>query len=55
MFGAKVTQKRDMISSLVKVMITLGQYPGRSEDQDLLEKIFWPTVKDDAVNVRFLF
>ena len=54
MFGAKVAQKRDMISSLVKVMITLGQYPGRSEDQDLLEKIFWPTVKDDAVNVRIL-
>jgi hypothetical protein len=33
----------------MKAMILLGNKSGYGLDQSLLAKIFWPTVKDDAV------
>ena len=33
----------------MQAMIRLGNKSGYGMDQSLLAKIFWPTVKDDAV------
>jgi hypothetical protein len=49
MFGAKTALKRKKIQQLTADMITLGNDQIKTTDQALLEKIFWPTVKDDAV------
>ena len=49
MFGAKTALKRKRIQQLTTEMITLGNDQIKTTDQALLDKIFWPTVKDDAV------
>ena len=49
MFGAKVDQRRSIIHVLMKALIMLGNKVGYGHDQDLLGKVFWPIVKDDAV------
>jgi hypothetical protein len=49
MFGAKTALKRKRIQQLTTDMIALGNDQIKTTDQALLEKIFWPTVKDDAV------
>jgi len=50
MFGAKTRQRRDVIDSLIRVIVNFGwgqDVWGR--DQKLLTAVLWPTVKDDAV------
>lgn len=49
MFGVKTNVKRGLIQQLTKNMISMGNDQIRITDQALLKKIFWPTVKDDAV------
>ena len=55
MFGAKTALKRKRIQQLTTEMITLGNDQIKTTDQALLEKIFWPTVKDDAVITLYRF
>jgi len=50
MFGAKTRQRRDVIDSLIRVIVNFGwgqDVWGR--DQKLLTAVLWPTVKDDAM------
>jgi hypothetical protein len=52
MFGVKLDRERSKIESLTKAMIRTGtEFKKEMEsDQYLLDLIFWPTVKDDAVH-----
>ena len=52
MFGVKLDSERSKIESLTKAMIRTGtEFKKEMEsDQYLLDLIFWPTVKDDAVH-----
>ena len=45
-------KKRLLVEGLTKVMFNFGTAEGYNLDQTLLQKIFWPSVKDDAVNCQ---
>jgi hypothetical protein len=49
MFGVKVDQRRSLVEVLIRVMIWMGTKEQYGEDQKLLEKLYWPRVKLDAV------
>lgn len=49
LFGAKVSQRRDLIEGLTLALINYGQNQKYETDQTLLSKILWPTVKHDVV------
>ena len=53
MFAVKVNQRRDLVQGLTRALITLGTGRQQFLDQILLSKVFWPTVKDDAVIYSF--
>ena len=52
MFGVKVHQRRDLIEGLTRVLINFGQNQKYDADQILLSKIFWPSVRNDVVNMN---
>jgi hypothetical protein len=49
MFGVKVGQRRSLVHVLTRAMIWMGTKEQYGEDQSLLEKLYWPRVKLDAV------
>ena len=55
MFGAKVFQRRDLLQVLTRAMVWMGTGEGYGLDQELLARLFWPRVKDDAVNSNLTY
>jgi hypothetical protein len=49
MFGIKVNQRRSLVEVLTRAMIWMGTKEKYGEDQSVLEKLYWPRVKLDAV------
>uniref|UniRef100_A0A0P5A3Z5 Lactosylceramide n=1 Tax=Daphnia magna TaxID=35525 RepID=A0A0P5A3Z5_9CRUS len=49
MWGAKLHQRRDLIQGLTRALILGGQDTNKNTDQNLLEKIVWPTVQYDVM------
>ena len=42
-------QRRSLVQVLIRAMIWMGTKEHYGEDQKLLEKLYWPRVKLDAV------
>jgi hypothetical protein len=49
-FGVKVYKRRGLLKNLTKSLIAMGSKEAYNEDQKLLFKVFWPSVKEDAVS-----
>ncbi|XP_046636974.1 uncharacterized protein LOC124315376 [Daphnia pulicaria] len=49
MWGVKLDQRRDLVQGLTRAMILAGQNQQKSTDQDLLDKIFWPSAQYDVM------
>jgi hypothetical protein len=55
MWGVKLDQRRDLVQGLTRAMILAGQNQQKSTDQDLLDKIFWPSAQYDVVYIIYYY